>query len=124
MFTVATKLVVSPNNIYPDRGLSVVPTQEWQNNLARSLCSSASSSSPPYYTRMSPLSDEPAPRRRRLDTAPNDSRGHPDWNEMYTLEALSGEIDLHQSLTFMIIDSPRSRGKRRSCRGDRRVISN
>lgn len=73
-----------------DRGLSVVPTQEWQDNLAVRLCSSGSSSST-YSVTSASSPDGPAAQRRRLDSTPTDSQGHPDWNDMYTLEALSGE---------------------------------
>ncbi|KAJ3874729.1 fungal-specific transcription factor domain-containing protein [Lentinula edodes] len=71
-----------------DRGLSVVPTQEWQDNLAVRLCSSGSSSST-YSVTSASSPDGPAAQRRRLDSTPTDSQGHPDWNDMYTLEALS-----------------------------------
>ncbi|KAJ4485754.1 fungal-specific transcription factor domain-containing protein [Lentinula aciculospora] len=70
-----------------DRGLSIVPTQEWQENLAARLCSSGPSSS--VYVTSASSSEEPATQRRRLDSTPTDSQGHPDWKDMYTLEALS-----------------------------------
>ncbi|KAJ3895160.1 fungal-specific transcription factor domain-containing protein [Lentinula edodes] len=82
-----------------DRGLSVVPTQEWQDNLAVRLCSSGSSSST-YSVTSASSPDGPAAQRRRLDSTPTDSQGHPDWNDMYTLEALSGERDVrHDAFT-------------------------
>ncbi|KAJ4002275.1 fungal-specific transcription factor domain-containing protein [Lentinula boryana] len=71
-----------------DRGLSIVPTQEWQDNLAARLCSSGSSSSL-YSVTSASSPDGPATQKRRLDSTPTDSQGHPDWNDMYTLEALS-----------------------------------
>ncbi|KAJ3731980.1 fungal-specific transcription factor domain-containing protein [Lentinula guzmanii] len=71
-----------------DRGLSIVPTQEWQDNLAARLSSSGSSSSL-YSVTSASSPDGPASQKRRLDSTPTDSQGHPDWNDMYTLEALS-----------------------------------
>ncbi|KAJ3793146.1 fungal-specific transcription factor domain-containing protein [Lentinula aff. detonsa] len=71
-----------------DRGLSIVPTQEWQDNLAARLCSSGSSSSL-YSVTSASSPDGPVIQKRRLDSTPTDSQGHPDWNDMYTLEALS-----------------------------------
>ncbi|KAJ3767154.1 fungal-specific transcription factor domain-containing protein [Lentinula raphanica] len=71
-----------------DRGLSIVPTQDWQDNLAARLCSLSSSSS--AYSVTSASSPEgPVTQRRRLESTPTDSQGHPDWNDMYTFEALS-----------------------------------
>ncbi|KAF9270701.1 hypothetical protein L218DRAFT_993268 [Marasmius fiardii PR-910] len=75
-----------------DRGLSVVPTQEWQDNLSNRLASSSSTSSPIYGS--CPTSSppgQPATQRRRLETSPVD------WNNMYTLDPTS-DSDEHDSL--------------------------
>ncbi|KAL0576702.1 hypothetical protein V5O48_005269 [Marasmius crinis-equi] len=76
-----------------DRGLDVVPTQEWQDNLANRLASASSASSPVYPSSCSTPSQsgQPAPQRRRLEASPVD------WNEMYTIEATS-DSDEHDSL--------------------------
>ncbi|KAF9074901.1 fungal-specific transcription factor domain-containing protein [Rhodocollybia butyracea] len=71
-----------------DRGLSIIPTQDWQDNLATRLCSSGPSQS--YNLPASSTSDGPATQRRRLDS-PTDPQGHPNWNDMYTFDAQSGD---------------------------------
>ncbi|KIK70628.1 hypothetical protein GYMLUDRAFT_209950 [Collybiopsis luxurians FD-317 M1] len=77
-----------------DRGLSIVPTSEWQDNLAARLCSSPSTSA--VYSASSSSSDGPVVQRRRLDSTPTDSQ--PDWNEMYTLSDPEEPDDLAEGI--------------------------
>lgn len=74
-----------------DRGLSVVPTPEWQDGLAARLAGSPSGSSgAPSPSQLyglpssssSTLDGEPLQQKRRLNTTPSD----PDWNNMYTMD--------------------------------------
>ncbi|KAI3622119.1 hypothetical protein WG66_015820 [Moniliophthora roreri] len=74
-----------------DRGLSIVPTQEWQDNLSSRLASSSSAASSPYSTCSTP-SGGPATQRRRVDAV-----SPVEWNDMYTMEATSDSDD-HDSI--------------------------
>lgn len=72
-----------------DNTLSTIPTSEWQDRLSASLTRGAVGHhglSPAYN-----LSGAPLQQRRRLDV-PSTSSGprQPNWNEMYTMDALSG----------------------------------
>ncbi|KAF5368636.1 hypothetical protein D9758_002174 [Tetrapyrgos nigripes] len=73
-----------------DRGLSVVPTQEWQDSLSHRLASSSHSSSPSSFFAPGSSSSQ----RRRLDS---ESPTHPDWNNMYTFDQASDSED-HDSM--------------------------
>ncbi|KAJ7597406.1 fungal-specific transcription factor domain-containing protein [Mycena floridula] len=79
-----------------DRGLSVVPSAEWQDSLSQRLASSsgASSSSATFDTMGAPVS-----QRRRLmhDTST------PDWNRMYTMES-EEDHDLPEALGSLSLD--------------------
>lgn len=82
-----------------DRGLSVLPSREWQDNLSRRLTVQGS-----YQAEApSPSSSNAAtsshagsslPRRRRLNSS-QDTRADPDWNGMYTLDS-SGRPHLRE----------------------------
>ncbi|KAG1757862.1 fungal-specific transcription factor domain-containing protein [Suillus lakei] len=71
-----------------DNTLSTIPTSEWQDRLSASLTRGPVSRhgvSPAYN-----LSGAPLQQRRRLDVPPSSSGPHqPNWNEMYTMDALS-----------------------------------
>jgi len=73
-----------------DNTLSTIPTSEWQDRLAARLARGHAghhSVSPTYH-----LSGAPLQQRRRLDTpSASSSTRQPNWNEMYTMDALSGE---------------------------------
>ncbi|KAJ7631249.1 fungal-specific transcription factor domain-containing protein [Roridomyces roridus] len=68
-----------------DRGLSVVPTREWQDNLSNRLASSSSSASGSRNNSFD-LTGVPLNQRRRLNGAANDVPTPPDWKDMYTLD--------------------------------------
>ncbi|KAJ6503261.1 fungal-specific transcription factor domain-containing protein [Mycena vitilis] len=71
-----------------DRGLSVVPTREWQDNLSTRLASaSASGSRAPSFD----ISGAPLPQRRRLNGSTANAPTQPDWKDMYTLEGSDHE---------------------------------
>ncbi|KAF8215918.1 fungal-specific transcription factor domain-containing protein [Mycena galopus ATCC 62051] len=70
-----------------DRGLSVVPTKEWQDSLSNRLASSASGSRIPSFD----ISGVPLTQRRRLNSSGVPAQ--PDWKEMYTLESSEQEED-------------------------------
>ncbi|KAJ7246249.1 fungal-specific transcription factor domain-containing protein [Mycena haematopus] len=70
-----------------DRGLSVVPTKEWQDNLSSRLTSSASGSRIPSFD----ISGVPLTQRRRLNTPSNGVPAQPDWKNMYTMEGSEQE---------------------------------
>ncbi|KAF5388613.1 hypothetical protein D9757_004721 [Collybiopsis confluens] len=86
--------VLRSNGVTPDRGLSIVPTAEWQDNLAARLSSSPSTST--SYIAPSSSSDGPIVQRRRLDSTPTDSQ--PDWNEMYTLADPEEPVDITEGI--------------------------
>jgi hypothetical protein len=71
-----------------DRGLSVVPTREWQDNLSNRLASSASGSRISSFD----VSGVPLTQRRRLNTSSNSIPVQPDWKDMYTLEGSGASI--------------------------------
>ncbi|KAJ7109940.1 fungal-specific transcription factor domain-containing protein [Mycena epipterygia] len=76
-----------------DRGLTVVPTREWQDNLAHRLASSsASGSSATSFD----ISGVPLTQRRRLNVSANNMPVPPDWKEMYTLEGSENEDISHR----------------------------
>ncbi|THV07451.1 hypothetical protein K435DRAFT_741751 [Dendrothele bispora CBS 962.96] len=77
-----------------DRGLSVVPTQEWQDNLSRRLAS-GSSSTPSPSSFFAPGSS--SSQRRRIEPPDNDAPAAPDWNNMYTFDQPSDSED-HDSM--------------------------
>jgi hypothetical protein len=66
---------------YTDRGLGVVPTREWQDNLSNRLVSGSGSGSRSFDG-----SGVPLPQRRRLNASSRSFPSSPDWNEMYTME--------------------------------------
>ncbi|KAF8445677.1 fungal-specific transcription factor domain-containing protein [Boletus edulis BED1] len=70
-----------------DNALSSMPTAEWQDRLAARLSS----------TRQSPSrisTEAPLPQRRRLDeSSPGADTSHPNWNEMYIMEASSDSAE-------------------------------
>lgn len=80
--------IVSSNQ---NHGLTVIPTQEWQDNLSKRLAGSFSrqsrdslSTNPSYSSsRMSSSSSISATQRRRLNN-PVELSYLPDWNSMYT----------------------------------------
>ncbi|KAF8899084.1 fungal-specific transcription factor domain-containing protein [Infundibulicybe gibba] len=78
-----------------DHGLSVVPTQEWQDNLSHHL---SISSDPPLastFAKQTPdNSDFPLTQRRRLNNSRNNSPTKTEWNDMYTMEASSDTEDM------------------------------
>ncbi|KAJ7786593.1 fungal-specific transcription factor domain-containing protein [Mycena metata] len=69
-----------------DRGLTVVPTREWQDNLSNRLASSSSSASGSRSPSVD-FSGVPLTQRRRLNGAPSSLPAQPDWKDMYTLES-------------------------------------
>ncbi|KAJ7897143.1 fungal-specific transcription factor domain-containing protein [Mycena olivaceomarginata] len=75
-----------------DRGLSVVPTKEWQDSLSNRLASSASGSRLPSFD----ISGVSLTQRRRLNDSANAVPAQPDWNEMYTLEGSEQEETLQK----------------------------
>ncbi|EGN91754.1 hypothetical protein SERLA73DRAFT_80157 [Serpula lacrymans var. lacrymans S7.3] len=86
-----------------DDGLCTVPTAEWQDRLSARLASAGSMSGirphglPAPFQGISfhsPTLDPqgaPPSQRRRLNTCSGTgpSQGYPDWNDMYTMDALS-----------------------------------
>ncbi|KAJ6621140.1 fungal-specific transcription factor domain-containing protein [Mycena sp. CBHHK59/15] len=73
-----------------NRGLSVVPTKEWQDNLSSRLASSSASGSRlPSFD----ISGVPLTQRRRLN-GPSNIPSPPDWNDMYTIETGSEPEDV------------------------------
>jgi hypothetical protein len=80
-FRFLTRSFVSSRR-FLDRGLSVVPTKEWQDSLSNRLASSASGSRLPSFD----ISGVSLTQRRRLNDSANAVPAQPDWNEMYTLE--------------------------------------
>ncbi|KAJ6575396.1 fungal-specific transcription factor domain-containing protein [Mycena capillaripes] len=92
-----------------DRGLTVVPTREWQDNLSNRLASSLASGSRTSFD----ISGVPLTQRRRLNVSSDNIPVQPDWKEMYTLEdheeishreAVEGmgelSLDEHQEVRF------------------------
>ncbi|KAJ7459181.1 fungal-specific transcription factor domain-containing protein [Mycena galericulata] len=92
-----------------DRGLSIVPTREWQDSLSHRLASSASGSRTTSFD----TSGVPLTQRRRLNGSSTDIPVPPDWKDMYTLEeqddqshreAVEGlgalSLDEHQEVRF------------------------
>ncbi|KAF7337482.1 Zn(2)-C6 fungal-type domain-containing protein [Mycena sanguinolenta] len=75
------------SNGFLDRGLSVVPTKEWQDSLSSRLASSASGSRIPSFD----ISGVPLTQRRRLNSPSNGVPAQPDWKGMYTLEGSDHE---------------------------------
>ena len=71
----------SPHFSELDRGLSVVPTREWQDNLSTRLTSSGSRI--PSFD----VSGVPLAQRRRLNGTLEHVPSPPDWKNMYTLES-------------------------------------
>lgn len=82
-----------------------VPTPEWQDRLANWLASPTATSSIPnsYSSSVSPspygypakpvslpLSEAPAPQRRRLNDYTNPVSPEPNWNGMYTFDPVPG----------------------------------
>ena len=80
---------------YKDHALSGVPTAEWQDRLAARLSKNIlegphGSSTPQSGFRA--FCGAPPPQRRRLDESGSEAGpSHPNWNEMYTMEASSGD---------------------------------
>ncbi|KAJ7751211.1 fungal-specific transcription factor domain-containing protein [Mycena maculata] len=66
-----------------DRGLSVVPTREWQDSLSNRLASSSMSES---RLNSFDVSGVPLNQRRRLNGSSTNLPVAPDWKDMYTLE--------------------------------------
>lgn len=70
-----------------DNTLSTIPTSEWQDRLSASLTRGAVGHhglSPAYNINGAPLQ-----QRRRLDVPSTSGPRQPNWNEMYTMDALS-----------------------------------
>ncbi|KAF8560118.1 hypothetical protein OG21DRAFT_1451878 [Imleria badia] len=84
-----------------DNTLLSMPTAEWQDRLAARL--SRNTSEDPHNTSAqgSPsrtFGGAPLPRRRRLDeSSPGADLSHPNWNDMYTLEASSDSAETDES---------------------------
>ncbi|KAJ7161307.1 fungal-specific transcription factor domain-containing protein [Mycena crocata] len=76
-----------------DRGLSVVPTRDWQDNLSNRLASSSASGS--LITSFD-ISGVPLTQRRRLNGSSNNLPVPPDWKDMYTLEGSEHEDNSHR----------------------------
>ncbi|KAG2075201.1 hypothetical protein BDR04DRAFT_1092068 [Suillus decipiens] len=72
-----------------DDTLSTIPSSEWQDRLSASLTRGPVG----HHHGVSPaynLSGAPSPQRRRLDVPSASSGPHqPNWNQMYTMDALS-----------------------------------
>lgn len=88
-----------------DRGLSILPTREWQENLSKSLGSrgshelldpSSSGSSHP-----SPIDRTPPVSQRRRLHAP---RKDPDWDSMYTMDSSGNIFPLSVSWHVLIFE--------------------
>ena len=81
-------------NTHEDSALSSMPTAEWQDRLAARLSRNISEGPRSTSAHGSPsraFGGAPLPQRRRLDeSSPGVDESHPNWNEMYTLEASSG----------------------------------
>lgn len=79
-----------------DRGLSVVPSEEWQDSISKRLAYAAASSPLAVYdagtSSRSFDGGGPAVQRRRLNTMPS-SGTVPDWNSMYSMEPDSEGTD-------------------------------
>ncbi|KAF9469792.1 fungal-specific transcription factor domain-containing protein [Collybia nuda] len=71
--------IVSSNQ---DHGLSVVPTKEWQDNLSNKLANSRKVTPHTGYD-----SSRSLPQRRKLNGSNDVAEAHPDWNDMYVMDA-------------------------------------
>lgn len=71
-----------------------MPTSEWQDRLAARLSRHILEGSHSTSAQHSPsrsFDEAPLSQRRRLDESGSGAGpSHPNWNEMYTIEALSG----------------------------------
>ncbi|KAJ7492355.1 fungal-specific transcription factor domain-containing protein [Mycena latifolia] len=76
-----------------DRGLTVVPTREWQDNLSNRLASSSASGS--RITSFD-ISGVPLTQRRRLNGSSNNIPTPPDWKDMYTMDGSEPEDVSHR----------------------------
>ncbi|KAJ7170147.1 fungal-specific transcription factor domain-containing protein [Mycena filopes] len=80
------------------RGLSVVPTREWQDSLSNRLASSSASGS------RSPSVDftgVPLTQRRRLNGSASNLPAQPDWKDMYTLDSDNDETSQREAVEGM-----------------------
>ena len=99
-FTIHASLFV---NIPQDNTLSSMPTAEWQDRLAARLSRNVlddphSTGTGTQQSASRAFGEAPLPRRRRLDgSSPTADLSQPNWNDMYTMEASSG------NLTFLIL---------------------
>ncbi|KIJ66200.1 hypothetical protein HYDPIDRAFT_26571 [Hydnomerulius pinastri MD-312] len=88
-----------------DNTLSTVPTTEWQDRLSARLTRSTAGGPSNPAMRAGPsqsptrsFGGAPLPQRRRLDDPLSSGvPGQPDWNDMYTMEALSDSEDTDES---------------------------
>lgn len=60
----------------------MVPTNEWQDNLADRLANSGKATSYIGYDSSRSLS-----QRRRLNGSSDVAEAHPEWNDMYVMDA-------------------------------------
>lgn len=81
-------------NTWEDHALSSVPTAEWQDCLAARLSKNAEvpRGSCNQQSPLRAFGGAPLSQRRRLDGSSSEAGpNHPNWNEMYTMEASSGD---------------------------------
>jgi len=97
---------------FQDHGLSVVPTKEWQDNLAQRLAFSStshqhsqhqSSNSFPNYDLNSHQATHIS-QKRRVNSQTSSTIGTPDWSIMYTMEPETGQGVI--ALTFSAASYP------------------
>lgn len=82
-------------NTWEDHALSSVPTAEWQDCLAARLSKNAEvpRGSCNQQSPLRAFGGAPLSQRRRLDGSSSEAGpNHPNWNEMYTMEASSGNL--------------------------------
>ena len=96
VFAIQSKLFVNTHN--EDNALSSAPTTEWQDRLAARLSRNTLEGPHNAGARQSPshaFGGAPLPQRRRLDeSSSGPDLTHPNWNEMYTMETLSGDLPI------------------------------
>ncbi|TFK77447.1 hypothetical protein BDN72DRAFT_830615 [Pluteus cervinus] len=82
-----------------DHGLSIVPTQEWQDNLSAKLTTPQHASSRSYAVAGS--SSGPLPQRRRLN---DNGEMKPDWSSMYSMDPEEEQPDPAEGIGELSLD--------------------